>query len=167
MFYYLGDDDQKPASLRREAGFTLPELIVTLIVIGILAAVAVPRFVTRSEFDVFGFTEQTRAALRFAQKSAITKRRTVCVTLAANSLSLAFASTFGGACDTPVLNPAGNPQPAADQNYRVAAVNGIAITAATITFDPLGKPGNAQALSVIGGSSTQIITVEAETGYVH
>ena len=154
-------------SRQRAAGFTLPELVATMVVIGILAAVAVPRFVTRNEFDVFGFTEQTRQALRFAQKSAIAKRRQVCVTIAGNSLSLTFASAFGGGCDTPVLNPAGNPAPAPDQNYRQAAPSGITLSAASFNFDALGRPSAAQSLGVSGGSATQIIVVEAETGYVH
>lgn len=148
-------------AVRTSSGFTLPELVATLVIIGIMAAVVVPRFASRSDFDAFGFAEQTRAGLRFAQKTAIAKRRQVCVAIAGNSLSLSFATNFGGACDRPVFGPASN------QAYVLAATSGIAITAANFSFDALGRPSAGQALSVTGGSAAKLITVEAETGYVH
>ena len=141
-----------------------------MVVIGILAAVAIPRFATRAEFDAFGYSEALRQALRFAQKSAVAKRRQVCVTIAGNSLSLAFATNFGDNCGG--LTCAANPNnclknPGTGQGYTLPATSGIAVTDASFYFDALGRPSAQQSLSVTGGSSTQTITVEAETGYVH
>lgn len=146
--------------LRCCVGFTLPELVVTLVVIGIMAAVVVPRFVTRSEFDVFGVANQTRQALRFAQKTAIAKRRQVCVTIAANSVSLQFAQSFGGACNQSAFGPVSAAQ------YVLPAQSGVSISAASFNFDALGRPSAAQSVSVAGGTASQTILVEAETGYV-
>jgi MSHA pilin protein MshC len=143
------------------AGFTLPELVVTLVLIGIMAAVIAPRFASRAEFDVFGYTEGTKQALRFAQKSAIAKRRSVCATIAGNSLSFTFGASYGAACSLSLL------EPASSKAYVLAAPSGVTISAASFSFDPLGKPSAAQSLSVSGGASTQVIVVEAETGYVH
>ncbi|MBS1208975.1 MAG: prepilin-type N-terminal cleavage/methylation protein [Proteobacteria bacterium] len=161
-----------PRCLLRRAthGFTLPELIATMVIIGIMAAVVVPRFANRADFDVFGVTQQTRAALRFAQKSAIAKRRQVCVTIASNSLDLTFGTTFVDSCSgfTCAANPANClTNPATGKGYTLPVTSGISITAASFYFSPLGKPSAAQSLTVSGGSSTQTITVEAETGYVH
>ncbi|MCA1973912.1 MAG: type II secretion system GspH family protein, partial [Caenispirillum sp.] len=92
---------------RGGGGFTMVELVVTLIVIGILAVVAAPRFFDRADFDARAFLEQTAAALRYAQKAAIAQRRTVCVAFAANAVTLTVRATAGaGACDTPLAGPA-------------------------------------------------------------
>ena len=69
------------------AGFTMVELVVTIIVVGILAAVALPRFADRSEFDAAGYADQVRSALEFARNSAIASRRNVCVVIAAGAVS--------------------------------------------------------------------------------
>lgn len=147
---------------RRESGFTVTELVATMVIIGVLAAVAIPRFITQAEFDAFGFAEQTRAALRYAHKSAIAKRRQVCVDVVANQLSLRVATTFRAAsCDETLVNPA-------DGNaYMQTAPRGVTISSASFSFDELGRPGAATALSIAGGALTQVVTVEAETGYVH
>lgn len=149
--------------MRTCSGFTLPELVATLVIIGILAAVVVPRFANRADFDVFGFTSQTRQTLQFAQKSAIAKRRLVCVSLSGGTLSLRFASAFGAnACNTPLNGPDG-------QAVSQTAPSGVMITDAAFNFDPQGQPGlaNALVLNVTGGSNAQTITIEAVTGYVH
>lgn len=159
---------QKSHLPKRSGGFTLPELVVTLVVLGILAAVIIPRFAKKSDFDVFGYAEQTREALRFAQKSAIAKRRLVCVAIASNTISIQFASAFGASsCNTALINPAtGKAYGLASQD---AAPSGVSINALSFNFDALGHPGFAanQTLTVTGGSATESIVIEAETGYVH
>lgn len=151
---------RRPAA---SAGYTLPELVATLVVIGILAAVVVPRFAAQASFDVFGYAESARQGLRFAQKSAVAKRRTVCVQSAGNSLSFTYSASFGGACD-PALKLA---DPAGNADYLLSAPGGVTLSAASFSFDPLGRASAAQSLIVSGGGSSQTLRVEAETGYVH
>lgn len=147
--------------MRGNAGFTLSELVATLVIVGIMAAVVVPRFMNRADFDVFGFAAQTRQSLQFAQKAAVAKRRLVCVSISGGSLSLQFASAFGASsCDTPLNGPDGNA-------FLQTAPSGVAITDARFDFDALGRASAAQTLLVSGGSTSQTITVEAGTGYVH
>ena len=57
------------------AGFSLVELVTTLIVVGILAAFAVPRFVGRTGFESRGFYDQAQGIVRYAQKIAIAQRQ--------------------------------------------------------------------------------------------
>ena len=69
----------------RARGFTLIELIIVVVLLGILAVYAAPRIFNMDEFNARGFHDQTLALLRTAQKSAIAQRRTVCESLSTNS----------------------------------------------------------------------------------
>ncbi|MFA5826532.1 MAG: prepilin-type N-terminal cleavage/methylation domain-containing protein, partial [Gallionellaceae bacterium] len=88
--------------LNKNHGFTMVELISVMIIIGIIAAVALPRFFDRGTFDSRGFHEQMISTLRFAQKTAIAQRTTVCVVDTATEIGL-----FAANCTTPfnVLAP--------------------------------------------------------------
>lgn len=150
-------------------GFTMVELIAVLVIVGVLAAVAAPRFFTRSDFDARGFSDQTLAILRYAQKAAVAERRTVCVAFSASGVApatviLTIGSAFGGACNTPLTGPDGTAP------YRITAPSGISFGSlpaypASFTFSPLGQASAGQVIQVTGAPNA--ITIEQETGYVH
>ena len=152
-------------------GFTLVELVMVLVVMGVLAAVAMPKILNISGFDARGFHDQSLAYLRYAQKTAVAQRRTVCVAFTTTSITLTMASASGVSnCSTPatLVGPQG------ESPVVLNAKTGVAYTATptAFNFDSLGQPittgGSAQAtqtfqVSGIGDS----ITVETTTGYVH
>ena len=157
------------------AGFTLIELVVTLIVIGILAATVVPRFFGNHGFEERGFYDETIAALRYAQKSAISHRRLVCVAFTAQTVTLTIAANNpAAACNTPLAAPTGDDASMApnivdatatgNPKYRNATIAFLPVPA-PITFNPLGEPNAGATIQVKNFSSA--ITVEAVTGYVH
>lgn len=160
-----------PAAPAAGAGFTLVELITVLILVSILGAIIVPRFVGRNAFDTFGFVEQTAQMLRYAQKSAVAKGRTVCLSQAGGNLQLDYASVTGSAvCDQTLLNPSDN------QAFSRPIPAGISVTglASPLRFNALGQPvdGSGAALTVnqsllISGEFSRTLTVEAETGHVY
>lgn len=150
------------------AGFTTVELVVTLVIIGILAAIAIPRFQDTSAFTQRGFYDEVRAALRYAQKLAIAKRREVCVDFlpAGGGLPDRLALTFnpttvvGAACSSAVNLP-GQSAP-----YVANVPTGIALVlSANFRFNGLGQPSVAPVTVSLTGRALPI-TVSAETGYV-
>lgn len=148
-------------------GFSLVELIVVLIVLGIMSAVFMPRWQGGSGLEERGFRDQVAAALRYAQKSAIAARRTVCATFttAPSTMNLAISNAYGAAdcsAGVPLLGPDG-------QAYSLNATAPAAFAAApaSLVFDAAGRPNTAATFSFTGLPGALDLTVEAETGYVH
>lgn len=148
--------------MRRIRGFTLVELIIILVLVGILAVAALPRFWDRDVFNSRGFYDETLSALRYAQKTAIAQRRNVCAIFTANSLTLSIASANGvaAACDTPLAGPKGStPFTVSGGSINYSA------TPANFQFDALGRPSLGQTINVTGSPLNIVVT--PETGYVH
>jgi len=156
----------------RQPGFTLIELIMVLVIMGVLAVFAAPRLLSTGDFYARGLKDETLGLLRYAQKTAIAQRRTVCVTLTTSAATppnaggvLTIASAPGSAsCDTALTGPNGDPTAV------ITARSGIDFSASTtFNFDGLGQPSAAQVIQITNASAVAgtPIVVEAGTGYVH
>lgn len=151
-------------------GFTLVELVMVLVVLGILAVFAAPRMFERSDFDARGLHDVTLSYLRYAQKTAIAQRRTVCVSFTTSTIALRVANLAGvfdcaGVSGTALTGPDGNAS---------GSANGAAYSAtpATFGFDALGQPVDTSGSTVVKATiqvanAGKTITIEAITGYVH
>lgn len=148
-----------PFNPRAVRGFTVVELITTIVILGILAAMAAPRFFDRDSFENRGFYDQVISALRYAQKAAIAQHRFVCVGFGVSSVTLTIGAT--NACGTNLVGPTGL------SPYSVSSTTTSFATPlpASFYFDALGRPSAAAAITISGYAIP--ITVEAETGYVH
>jgi len=154
----------------KQRGFTLVEMVVVIVILGILAAVAVPRIIGRGAFDELGFADQVRASIRYAQKIAIAERREICLVFTANSVALqrtVAPAIPGSACDP--ANPVNLPGSSAPYIVAAAPITGIGLASAPagFGFDGMGRPvPNAAASVTVTGQGVRVITVAAETGYV-
>ena len=145
------------AARRAATGFTLTELVVVIIIATVLAAFAAARINTRS-FDTEGFANRAAAAVRYAQRLAVSQRRSVAVTVTAGSIALTYPDApLGGA---PVHEPPGTGP------FTVTAPSGVTLAGTSFTFSALGRPSTGSVITVTGDVA-RTITVEAETGYVH
>ncbi|GGC11010.1 prepilin-type N-terminal cleavage/methylation domain-containing protein [Pseudoduganella buxea] len=170
-----------------QSGFTLVELVIVLVVVGILAAFASQRFFNRSTYDAAGYSNQVGSLIRYGQKLAIAQNRSVFVRLNGSSVALCYDAACTAA--NLVQSPGGNSSDSAAtrlhcNNARWACEGvpaGLAVTAhPTFYFDPAGTPfalADVQPTLVstfatlvvqVSGNGIVLATrIEAATGYVH
>jgi MSHA pilin protein MshC len=162
---------------RRSRGFTLVELVMVIVILGVLAVFAAPRIMNTGDLAARGFHDQNLSLLRYAQKTAIAQRRMVCVSFNAistpHSATLTFLDPASGnavaanGCNSNLTGANG------DTPATTRATNGVTYSAApSFNFDGLGQPVNnlgvpLGANQVIQIDTAEAITVEAATGYVH
>jgi MSHA pilin protein MshC len=139
-------------------GFTLVELVATLIIIALIAAVSGPRFFTISAFQQQGFFDETISAVRYAQKLAVATDCNVLVTFTSTSFTLYRPASATGVtgCNTgpgnysvQVADPTGSAP-----TFTRTAPSGVTLSPPTgIVFSGDGTA------SLVVGASTVPITV--------
>ena len=156
---------KKDASRGYTLGHTLVELITVVVILGILAAFAVPRFFDAQVFEERGFYEEVAAALRYGQKIAVGSGCPVRVSITAGGYDLKQQAASGNRCDpadatwtVPVMLPAG--QAAAGSTPAGITLGPVT----TYQFDALGRTNLGGDLTVSIGALS--LTVQAASGYV-
>lgn len=156
-----------------QRAFTIIELVSVMILIGVMAAVALPRFADNGLFASAGFSSELKAALKHARKSAVAMRRNVCVSVAANALTFTrsidpAAAAFTCAATTLPLPGQSINTLTAPSGVGVAVAPAAVPPALAVVFDGLGRPLATATFTVTASDgSTSSVVVEAGSGYVH
>jgi len=148
--------------MKKKRGFTIVELILVIVIIGILAAVVGPRFFARKNFDERFYFEETLSAVRYAQKLAVASGCNIQFSI---NGSEGYALNYGGGdCGTgQVQDPAGGGRYANSLEPGVAVQNPL-----TLTFNSLGSINtpicpNGICMATVGGFTFR---VHAATGFI-
>ncbi len=173
-------------------GFTLVEMIVVMVLVGIVAAIGMARFFDNKGFDAVAYADRVAGMLRYAQKLAIAQNRAVYVDVNGSRVALCFDAN----CSAPnqIASPAGHNSgnPTTETQCGSATwnceglPNGLSYSATPTLnptyfyFDPLGKPFlptdtypsqtssfNTLTIRITGDGANHDVVVEQETGYVH
>lgn len=151
-------------ALRSVRGFTLIELVMVIVILGVLAMFAAPRLFNNSTFTGRGLHDETMALLRFGQKTAIAQRRTVCVNV--NSTGITMTMFVANPAPVPCIAATAAQAPPLTPLFTPKNGTGLAGPATPFQFMPLGSTDQATAVTITVANSTPIF-VEADTGYVH
>lgn len=162
-------DRQAPRVSRAQSGFTMPELVIVMVIAGILAAYAMPKMYAALNLRDDAWHDALLSSLRYAQKSAVARRRLTCVDITATTVAITTAVVNpASACTAPMTGPDG-------ASTFATSANGSSATtvspAGVIYFQPDGRAtsdgagatASSRTISMSGASS---ISVLGETGYV-
>lgn len=145
-------------------GFTLIELVVIILTLGILAVYAIPRVFDLDSYRTRAAYDEVAGAVRYAQKLAVASGCEVQVVISANGYALQQRPgpvVAGSNCPDPTVAFADIlDHPVTNNNLAPVA---LAPAPQSLIFNAMGRSDTDTAITV-GGS--EVITIIAETGYV-
>lgn len=163
---------------RSGSGFTLVELVATIMVLGIMAIVALPRFASVADYDEATYRDTVLSILSLSRQRALASRRFVCVNVSAGTganagIALALDARApesipsGPLSCTVSLPVTGYPE----CNTGIACPKSATVGAASFAFDPQGRPVDITTRSVLSSavsiaiSNQQAVTIQPRSGY--
>ena len=159
------DPNQPSKPLTLQHGFTLVELVMVMVITGILAITALPKFFGVSDYQARAFFDDTLSAVRYARQLAVATGCKVQVSINANGYTLTRPAAQNQCRNATPSFTAAIPHPGTQQSSYTNAQAGITLTPNTsFSFDALGR-ASADVLLNVG--ATRSITVVKATGFVY
>ncbi|MCG9964848.1 type II secretion system protein [Shewanella cutis] len=155
--------------MAKQAGFTLVELVTTIILIGILSVTVLPRLFSQSSYSAFSLRNEFMAELRQVQQKALNNTdRCYRVVVSATGYQVSqFASRNSAGCTGAALAP--NPlYTQAFQGGAQLALTSNNANSFNLDFDINGRPSlacNGSCIKVIA-NDTLVINISSE-GYIY
>ncbi len=140
-------------------GFSMIELIMAMVIMGIMAAVAFPKFGNISSIDVYNAARQAKSDIRYTQELAMSKYR---------QTTIAFDSTSSNP-STYTITSAGSSETKELPKRSKAIFNAVGTGGTTdlsFTFNATGEPivGGDGILAISSGGFDEQIMVSNFTG---
>jgi MSHA pilin protein MshC len=155
-----------PVTKKLQLGFTLVELVMVIVLLGIVSTTALPKFFDVSSYQQQAFFDDTLSAVRYAQKLAIGTSCKVRVLVKANTYELNQPSDRSQCLSNSATFSLPVRHPGTGETTFKHSETGVSITAepAQFYFDALGR-ASADVLLSVAGSKT--IKVVRDTGFIY
>ncbi len=152
--------------INKNDGFTLIELVIVIIILGILSVTVTPKFFTSSGFSEYAYRTDVIAKLRLIQTRAMQQANDNCheVLILSKKLGKGKCSNFTFV------------DPEVDKKYRSTIVNipaddpvEFSPNNSSFTFDRMGRPKGCSddpCDITITGEQSLVVRIESE-GYIH
>lgn len=153
----------------KRSGFTLIELVIVIVIIGIITAISAPRFFKIQTFEERGYYDEVMAAVRYAHKAAMASGCNHRV----NITSSGYEITKHDSCDSGTFQPIQNPATGENSGYIGTKPSGISSGSLDFYYDDRGQPFTIGGNEIIDPNLIDIdigsrtIQVEPYTGFVH
>lgn len=139
----------------KQLGFTIVELVMVIVMLGITSVAALPLFFDRKNFDERFYFEEALSTVRYGQKLAVASGCSIAFQIDTSGYSLSYR---GGDCG---VMSVGN-------DYVKSLPTGVAVTKTlAISFNSLGGVNEAcpggRCVATIGSHT---FTVHAATGFI-
>ena len=147
-----------------DAGFTLVEMMVVIVIIGIAAAMAIPMISSSASFQLRSAGNLVAADLEYAKSMAISRGKSYSVVFNTGTNSYQIKDSNGN-----VVTPPGRKsttQFGAGAQLNDVAISSVSFTAGTVAFDYLGSPTAGGTVQLQAGGLTKTVTVEPITGFI-
>ncbi len=148
----------KLQTIKKASGFTLVELVVVILIVGILSISVAPRFFGVAAYENRKVVDELLSALRYSQQLAMNRGGNIELLLTADN----FTVQLSGGGD--LRGPAGITP------YTIEFPDNINPTPDTVRFNSLGQPTDITGAPLTADTTLTIniantITIRADTGY--
>ena len=158
-----------PGGRNQSPGFTMAEVMVTIVIIGIAAAIVVPTIGDTTDTQVVAAARSIAADLQYAQNLAITTQSNVYVVF--NNAQMSYSLSNNANASPPLISPI------TSTSYTVTFGSGNGFSGlnsmtahfggnATMYFDLLGAPHADGTVQVVAGPHVYVVTVAPATGKI-
>jgi prepilin-type N-terminal cleavage/methylation domain-containing protein len=124
--------------------FSMIELIIAMVIMGIMGAVAFPKFGNISNIDVYNAARQAKSDIRYTQELAMSKYRQTTITFGADT------NTYSITSSGPTLNK--QLPPKSNAIFDAGSIR-------EFTFNTAGEPVDASGNLITGGG--EILTISS------
>lgn len=159
-------------ALPAERGFTLVELVVVLVLLGILAVVVIPRLSGTTTTTARAYFESLQSAARYARHFASSHGCPVSFTADNTTVQLLRTGNGPPACDggtTGLAHPGDLRQTFHQyftQQFDSLPPDGVTVSGGTVTFQADGSAGADLTVQVSGGGLSTQFNIHGSTGFV-